>query len=270
MAIGTLDQLTAGLLAPEDVLKTSTTGEAAGELFSPLYTAGWPGAAVAPSPGINGAALTSYTGQIPFPASVTGQNIYLAGLDACQGGSVGEIWLCDRLWHNSGLTVTTTGAQAITSPTWPARDSAGSTNGTGLRLGLEVSSATTNAGAVTNMSASYTDEAGNSGNTATVTSFPATSVAGQFSVFNLAAGDRGIRSLQSVTLGTSLATGAVHAVVFRVIARIPLTTANISQRLDAVQLGMPRMYDNSVPFFLYRLTGTSVGVVNATLSYAQG
>lgn len=270
MAIGTLDQLTAGLLAPEDVLKTSTTGEAAGELFSPFYTAGWPGAAVAPSPGVNGAALTTYAGQIPFPAAVAGQNVYLGGVDACQGGSVGEIWLCDRLWHNSGLTVTTTGAQAFTTPTWPSRDSAGSTNGTGLRIGIEVSTATTNAGAISNMTASYTDEAGNAGNTATVTSFPATAVAGQFSVFNLAAGDRGVRSIQSVSFGTSLATGTVHIVVFRVLARIPVPTANISTRYDAVQLCMPRLYDNSVPFALYRLTGTAVGVVNATLSYAQG
>lgn len=270
MAIATLDQLVAGLLAPEDVLKTSSTGEAAGELWSPFYTAGWPGAAAVPSPGVNGAALTSYAGQIPFPAAVSGENIYLSGVDACQAGSVGEIWVCDRLWHNSGLTVTTTGAQAITTPTWPARDASGSTAGTSLRIGIEVSTATTNVGAVTNMTASYTDEAGNSGATATVTSFPATAVAGHVSVFNLAAGDRGVRSIQSVTFGTSLGGGAVHIVVFRVLARIPVPTANVSTRLDAIQLGMPRMFDNSVPFLLYRLTSTAIGVVNATLSYAQG
>ncbi len=120
------------------------------------------------------------------------------------------------------------------------------------------------------MTASYTDESGNAGNTATVTSFPATAVAGHFSVFNLAAGDRGVRSIQSVTFGTSLVTGTVHMVVFRLIARIPVPTANISNRLDAIQLAMPRMWDNSVPFLLYRLAGTAIGVVNATLSYSQG
>jgi hypothetical protein len=270
VAISTLDQLVAGLLAPVDVLKASATGEAAGELWSPFYTAGWPGAAAAPSPGINGAALTSYTGQLDFPAAVTGENTYLAGLDACQAGGVGEIWVCDRLWHNSGLTVTTTGAQAITTPAFPARDSSGSTAGIGLRLGIEVSTATTNGGAITNMTASYTDEAGNSGNTATVTSFPATAVAGHFSVFNLAAGDRGLRSVQSVTFGTSLAAGAVHMVVFRVLAKIPVLTANVGTRLDAIQLGMPRLYDNTTPMLIYRLTGTAIGAVDATLTYAQG
>lgn len=270
MAISTMDQLIAGMLAPVSVLKAASTGEAAGELFSPFYTAGYPGAAVAPSPGVNGAALTAYTGQVDFPAAVSGSNVYLAGADACQGGSVGEIWVCDRLWHNSGLVVTTTGAQAITTPTFPARDASGSTTGVGLMLGIEVSTATTNAGAITNTTASYTDDAGNTGNTATVTSFPATAVGGHFSVFNLAAGDRGLRALASVSLGTSLVTGAVHLVVFRVLARIPVPTANVSTRLDAVQLGMPRMYDTSVPMLLYRLTGTSIGVVSTTLNYAQG
>ena len=270
MAISTLDQLVAGLLAPQDSLTTSTTGKAAGELFSSLYTPGFPGAGVAPTPGVNGASLTSYPGSLTFPGAVSGQNVYLAGLDACQAGNVGEVWLCDRLWHNSGLTVTTTGAQAITTPTFPARDSAGSTAGTGLRLGIEVTTATTNPGAITNMTASYTDELGNSGATATVTSFPATSPAGQFSLFNLAAADRGIRSLQSVTFGTSLVSGAVSLVVFRVLAKIPLPTANVGARLDAIQLGMPRLYDNSVPWLLYRLTGTAIGVVDATLTYSQG
>lgn len=270
MAISTLDQLVAGLLAPVDVLKTSTTGEAAGELFSPFYTTGWPGAAVAPSPGVNGAALTTYAGQLDFPAAVTGTNVYLAGADACQAGNVGEIWVCDRLWHNSGLVVTTTGAQAITTPTFPARDSSGSTAGIGLRLGIEVTTATTNAGAISNMTASYTDEAGNTGATATVTSFPATAVAGHVSLFNYAAGDRGVRALASATFGTSLVTGAVSLFIFRVLAKIPVPTANIATRLDAIQLGMPRLYDNTVPFLLYRLTGTAIGVVDATLTYAQG
>lgn len=270
MAISTMDQLIAGLLAPVAAFKTSATAEAAGELWSPFYTAGYPGAAAAPSPGVNGAALTSYTGALDFPAAVSGSNIYLAGVDACQGGNVGEIWICDRLWHNSGLTVTTTGAQAITTPTFPSRDASGSTTGAGLMLGIEVSTATTNAGAITNMTASYTDDSGNTGNTATVTSFPATAVAGHFSVFNLAAGDRGLRAVASVSFGTSLVTGAVHLVVFRVLARIPVPTANVGTRLDAIQLGMPRMYDSSVPFLLYRASGTALGTVTTTLSYAQG
>lgn len=268
MAIGNIDDLVAGMLQPVDVAKTTATGEASGELFSPFYTAGRPGAAVAPSPGVNGAALTTYTGQIDFPAAVSGSNIYLAGMDAEQGGSVGSVWLCDRLWHNSGLTVTTTTAQAFTTPTWPSRDYTGSTAGLGVMVGIEVSTATTNAGAITNTTMSYTDEAGNTGNTGTITSFPATAVAGTFVPFNLAAGDKGVRAIASVTLGTSYGAGAIHIVAYRIIARLGLPVANTNASLAPTKV--IRMYDNSVPFLLYRLTGTSIGAVSATINYAQG
>jgi len=77
MAITSLDQVIAGMQPPEDFLKVGATMEAAGVHYSPFYVAGRPGAAVAPTPGINGAALTSYAGQVPFRNPVSG-NSYLA------------------------------------------------------------------------------------------------------------------------------------------------------------------------------------------------
>lgn len=268
MAITSLDTLIAGLIAPVDVLKTSATGEAAGELFSSFYTAGSPGAAAAPSPGIAGLALTSYAGQLTFPAAVASQYPYLAGLDVEQGGGVGSVWLCDRLWHNSGIAVTTTTSQTVNSVTWAPRDRAASTDGDGILVGIEVSTATTNGSAVTNTTLSYTNSASTAGRTATIASFPATAVAGTFVPFNLAAGDKGIQSIASITLGTSYGGGAIHLVAYRLIARVGTPNTGISYPLTA---GTPRrMWDSSVPFLLYRLTGTSIGAVSATVQYAQG
>lgn len=273
MAITSTDTYLAGLLPAYNLVKTTFTGEAAGVMFSPFFTAGNPGAAAAPSPGVNGAALAmsgstvGYAGQLPFPAAVSGDAVYLADLTVSQGGNVGAVYLCDRLWHNSGLVVTTTGAQTFTTPAWPARDYSGSTSGVDVLMGIEVSTATTNAGAITNMTASYTDSGGTAGNTATVTSFPATAVAGTFVPFNLAAGDAGIRSIQSVTFGTSLAAGAVHIVAYRVIAVVGTPVASVAASMPP---GMPRrMYDNSVPFLLYDTVGTAGGVVSGTLQYCQ-
>src|SRR5204862_5646744 len=101
MAITSLDQMIASLLAPAPIVKAAFTGEAAGELFSSFYTAGRPGAAAAPSSGLAGTALTSYSGQVNFPAAVVGKNIYLAGADAAQAGNVGALVVCDRIWHDS-------------------------------------------------------------------------------------------------------------------------------------------------------------------------
>ena len=44
--------------------------------------------------------------------------------------------MIDVLWYNTGLVVTTTTLQAVTTPTLPARDINGSTNGDGVGLAL--------------------------------------------------------------------------------------------------------------------------------------
>lgn len=268
MAIESTDTFLAGLVPPYSYWKTTATGEAAGEYFSAFYTAGNPGAAAAPSPGLAGASLTSYAGQLPFPTIASGDTGYLADMTATQGGSIGGIMLCDRLWHNSGFTMTTTTAETVNSTTWPTRDYSLSTAGVDVMVGLEVSTVTGNGGAITNTTMSYTDSDGNSGNTATITSFPASAVAGTFVPFNLAAGDKGIRSIQSLTKGTSYVSGTMHLVAYRVIAHIGLPVANTAAGLPP---GYPRrMADSSsaaVPFLLYQLTGTAIGAVSGTIQY---
>lgn len=270
MAIEGTDTYLAGLLPPYSFWKTSFTGEAAGEYYSPIYTAGNPGAAAAPTPGLAGAALLSYPGQLPFAAAASGDTTYLADLAASQGANVGGVLLCDRLWHNSGFTATTTTAETVNSATWPTRDYSLSTAGVDVMVGIEVSSATGNGGAITNTTMSYTNSAGASGRTATITSFPATAVAGHFSVFSLAAGDAGVRSIQSLTKGTSYVSGTIHLVAFRVIAAIGLPVANTWAGLPPA---MPRrMADSSsaaVPFLLYQLTGTAGGAVSGTIQYCS-
>lgn len=267
MAISTVDQLIAGATRPISFRKATFTGEAAGEMFSPVFTAGFPGAATAPT-GLNGTALTSLTGAIPIPAAVAGDYVELAGFDVQQGGAVGGVWLVDLLWWNGSIVDTTTTNQAITHPGLPARDRSASTSGDGVFLGILVSTVTGNGGAITNMTATYTDEAGNSGNTATVTSFPATAVAGTFVPFNLAAGDTGVRTVEGITLGTSLVSGVVHLVQYRPIAYVPLTTAGVGASMAPGVLR--RVWDSSCLTLLYDLTGTSGGVVSGLLGYAQG
>ena len=269
MPITTRDQLLASLLPPQPFIKVGTTMEAAGVLHSLFYSAGRPGAAAAPSPGLNGAALTSYAGQVPFPATVGGENVHLAGVSV-NAPVQGALILIDRLWHNSGLAPTTTTAQAITPVALPARDRAGATAGDGVFAALEVSTATTNASAITNTTMSYTDEAGNAGNTATIPSFPATAVAGTFVPFALAAGDHGVRSPQSVTLGTSYVAGAIHLVLYRILAVVPVSAPNVPTALDALQLGFPRCYDGTVPQLLWAPAAVTAVAPSGLITWAQG
>ena len=108
-----------------------------------------------------------------------------------------------------------------------ARDNNGTSNGLGVIAAIYVSTATTNAGAVTNTTISYTNQDGVPGKTGTIPSFPATATAGSMVFVNLAAGDSGVRSVESVTLGTSYGGGAIHLVLVRPIVIGPVTTSNI-------------------------------------------
>lgn len=269
MAITTLDGLIAAGKPAESILKAAFTGEVAGGFHSTLYLAGRPGAGVAPTPGLGGAALTSYSGQIPFPAAVGGQNVHLARFEAAQAANVGGVILADRLWHNSGFTITTTTAQTVNSVAFPARDRNGSTNGVGVEVGLEFSATSTNA-AISNTTMSYTNDAGTAGRTATLPTTTTSILAGTFLPFLLAAGDTGVRSIQSLTLGTSYLTGTCHLVAYRRIAALGTPLANVAAMADGIALGLPRCYDGTVPWLIYQLISTAAGITNAAVTWAQG
>lgn len=233
-----------------------------------FYNTGTPGAAAANGQALGGAALTTYAGQIPWTNPGSG-NSYLARF-AAQASVAGTLILIDRLWHNDTIAETTTTGQTINSAAWPARDRDGSTNGEGVQVAIEVSTATTNGSAVTNTTLTYTDQSNNSGATGTISSFPATAVAGTFVPFQLAAGDTGVRSIQTLTLGTSYGGGTIHLVAYRILARIELTAANIGNAVDALTSGFVRCYDNTVPQLLWVPTATTAVTVGGELIVTQG
>jgi hypothetical protein len=268
MAISTLDQLIAAMLPPVSIAKAATPTLVAGRPHSLFYLAGSPGAALAPSPGMSGAALTSYGGQIPVPAPVSGKNIHLARFVA-QATIAGALILCDRLWHNSGLSLTSTSAQTINSVAWPARDANGTTNGEQVLVGLEVTTAT-GSGTPT-LTMSYTNQDGTSGRTGTnIVATAASSAVGAFYPIGLDAGDRGVRSIQTFTLSATWTSGAASLVAYREIARLEISSANVSCAIDAITGGMPRLYDQSVPFLLFVPSGTTASNISGHIAWAQG
>jgi len=267
MAITTLDGVIAGMQPPEEYVKVGAGTQVVGRAYSPFYVTGRPGAAVAPSPGLAGAALTSYAGQIPFANGASDQ--YLARFTA-QCNVAGTLILADRLWHNSGIVVTQTTAQTINSAAWPARDKAASTNGDGVYIGLEVSTAT-GAGASTH-SISYTDQSGNAGATGSPrVAYAASSIAGAFYEYNLAAGDTGVRSIQTFTSTVSMTSGAVHLVAYRPLARLALPAGGWDYAIDALTAGLPKLHDNTVPFLIFiPATTTAPSNIQGQIIYTHG
>lgn len=266
MAITTIDGIVAGLKAGEEFLKVGSTMEAIGVKHSMFYTSGRPGAAATPAPGIGGAALTTYAGQIPFTNPGAG-NSYLARF-AAHSTLSGTLLLLDRLWHNSGIGITTTTGQTVNSVTWPARDRNGSTNGDAVLVALEASGAI-GGGAVSNTTITYTNQSGTGSKTGTMASWPSTAVAGTFVPFQLSAGDTGVRSIQTLTLGTTYTSGTVHLVAYRVLGRIGLGPNQGSEQ-DAIATGFPRLYDNTVPFLVWLPSATTGVTIGGEIVVAQG
>lgn len=266
MAITTLDQLAAGMQYPRQLLKAATPTLVLGRPHSLFYLAGIPGAAAAPSPGLAGEALTSYAGQIPFDNPVTG-NTYFARMVA-NATIAGQLLLCDRLWHNSGITITSTGSQTIDSVAFPARDAHGNADGVGVLVGVEVSGAT-GAGTPT-LTLGYTNAANDSGKTATnVIPTVASSAIGAFYPIGLQAGDTGVRSIQTYQQSATWTSGTVHLVAYRVLACLDLG-AQTPNSVDAVTGGMIRMYNNSVPFLLFIPTTTTASTITGQVLWSQG
>jgi hypothetical protein len=271
MAINSVDSLTAAIIsAPTVIGKDATTAKAAGIPHTPWYGTGIIGAGAAPTGALNGANFSgTVVGQIPDPAAVASTTVRLERLSLVQAGNVGMVWLVDRMWGNVPV-VTTTTSQAVTQPTLPARDASASIAGVGVLLALEVSSATGNVGAITNTFVTYTNSAGTAGRIATCSSFPATAPVGTFVPLSLQAGDIGVRSVQSVTLSTSYVSGAVHLIAWRWVADLAVPNANIAASANFTGLGLPAIWDNSVLQLVYWPTGTAVGAVAGSLTYAQG
>lgn len=260
MAILTLDGAGAGAIPLRRFMKVATPTLVVGKPQSLWALAGFPGAGAFDTT-LNGVNLVgnAVAGQIDRTNPTAG-NSYLQRFVA-QATNPGTLLLCDRLWHNGGYTITTTTAQNTTQPTLPARDVNGATAGVGVLVGLEVSAAAGAAAPAPTLT--YTNQAGTGSKTAGL-AFPTANspVAGSFFPFALAAGDSGVRSVQSLALNTSWISGTVNLVAYRVIAELPILAAGVPNSMDFTSGAFQRIYDNSVPFHLWVpgvVTATSIG-----------
>ena len=270
MAITTLDGALAGMQPVRAIAKATTPSLVTGRPQSLWGLGGNPGA-VSFDTTLAGVALSSTSaqvaGQIPHTNPASG-NAYLAGFTGV-ATQPGLLMLCDRLWHNGGFTITSTSSQTVNSAAFPARDIAGSTDGDGVLLGLEISSAA--GAAAPTITVGYTNEAGTSGRSATNSFATANSpTAGAFFPIGLQAGDKGVRSVQSLTLSVSWVSGTMNLVAYRVLATLPLPAAFISNDIDVLTGRMPRLFDGVVPFLVYVPNGATVSNVSGAYTETHG
>jgi hypothetical protein len=231
-------------------MKSGTAPDAVGYWYCTAKDAGFPGAWSPGAPGVNGRNTDGTTaadfGCIPVKNPSVGVN-YLTEL--LMASSVVHYNLFfDVLWVNTALVITTTTAQTITMPgALPARDINGTTNGEGCGIAILCTAAVGLAAVAANATISYTNSDGTAGRTATLTAqvgsqAPATPVIGTLIWFNLQAGDKGVRSIQSITLGTTWVSGTISLMITRDIASIGPTLVNIPASRKVADPGI-RLYN---------------------------
>jgi hypothetical protein len=270
VSITTQDGALAGAQALRPIVKALSGTLVAGRFQSFWPVAGVPGAGAYDAT-LNGAVLSSSStipaGAIPHTDPGSG-NSYLLALELA-AAQPGVILLLDRLWNNQ-LTVNSTAAQSITSPTWPARDAAGSTNGDGVLLAIETSAAASATAAA--LTVSYTNQAGTAGRTGSFTYATAASstLAGAMFPISLQAGDTGVRSVQTVTFSTAWTTGTINLVAYRLLATIPAPTASASFAKDGLSLGFQRLYNGVVPYLAFVPSTTTTTGLQGSFVETQG
>lgn len=244
MAVSTLDQLVAAITNGErsHFFKNGMAQVAAGVWASSWTIPGVPGAGATPSTGAGDAPTRATAGALKFANPAGGKAKYLAMLDLSSTQRC-QLALIDRLVHTSGLSGTVTTGQTVNSTALPARDSAGASNGEDVELWLEHYTAT---GATSRTATvSYTNSAGTAGQSGTAT-IAATTPAGRMTPVTLAAGDTGVRSVQTVTLSGSTGTaGNFGVTLLRRIAVIDNPQANTGFGKDAFDLGLPQLFTDS-------------------------
>lgn len=270
MTILTADGALAGMLPVTPFAKAITPTMVAGRPQSLWGLGGNPGAGSF-STSLAGAALSSTSaqvnGQIRHNDPVAG-NAHINQFMG-QATQAGLLMVCDRLWHNGGFTITSTASQTVTSAAFPARDIDGSANGRGVFLGLEISAAA--GAAAPTITVGYTNSDGTSGKTATNSFATANSpTAGAFFPIGQAAGDYGVRSVQTLQLSASWLSGTMNLVAYRVLGAIPLSAAYVPGFMDVLTGGMPRLYDGTVPFLVFVPATTTASVISGIYQETQG
>lgn len=267
MTITSLAGIETGAVQSAYLIKPTTVS---GSVIRPqnlLYVGGgYPANASVNSNGLSGAAVTSYTGSIDIPDSSNTTYIKAVNVSAATSGI---FMLCDLLWHNSGLSLTSTTSQTINSAAFAARDSNESANGEGVIVALFITGSTGSGTPV--LSLGYTNQSGTASRSSNaVTASLSSTAAGASYFFSLQDGDTGIRSIQSYQQDATWTSGTAHLAAFRPILTVPVYSSVKRYYADITENGLIKIFNSSVLFGLFFSSNGTMSGLSATIEYTQG
>lgn len=235
--------------------KTCVTSPGAAAIMMRLWNmAGWPPAGADPTPALSGIVPTSATaGAIPYTNPTSPATMHLLNVGGCCTLQA-LIFLYDRLWHAGGVNLNSASLQTITDAQAPTRHS----DGLGNMLLVEITAA---AGATTkDLTINYTNTA-DASKSVTV-NIPASSIINRVILVSLAAGDKGVKSVQSVQMSGTMGGGVANLVMYNIseLLQVPCLANLYADRDLVIQVpNMPRLYDGAClsMMFLSSATGAN-------------
>jgi hypothetical protein len=82
--------------------------------------------------------------------------------------------------------------------------------------------------------------------------------------------DNGVRSVQSIQLSATWTSGTINLVAYRIIAQLDIGATTYPYELDALSIGLPRIYDDSVMYLALLPNTTTALTASGVLQWAQG
>lgn len=265
MAITTVDGIINGVRPINPFCKSSGSIAAVGTMKSLIQAAGSPGPADLSGLNINGSALTSLAGSLPYVNPTSPALSYLAKLEIA-ASQAGSLFLFDRLWHNV-IASDSTSAQYMSTPAFPARSVLSDNTGYGCFFVAELGADTTG-GTDAVLTVSYTNSSNTASRTGTLT-IPTGSKKGDMFFLSLQAGDTGVKALASVQLDQAIG-GTINLVVCRQLACIGVMVAGGANYVDALTGGFPQIFDNSVLFLAWLPASTTTTLLTGGIGFTHG
>jgi len=231
--------------------------------------AGGNGAAGSGTPGSGGTALTLADGSLVKWANTSPDTKHLLTFGAVASQDC-TLMLYDRLVSVALGAITSTGSKNVGSAALPRYSGAASI---GVEVWAQVTTVTATSAPVMHL-LTYTDQDGNTGNVGGNLTFPAaaTNVDALVGPFPLAAGDTGVRSVETVNVDTaSGGSGAVNIVLLKPLAYLPLVANTWGEREFLSMLpSLPRLFDGHTLGIAMLATGTTATNVWGMLRAAYG
>ncbi len=246
MALATLEDIRDAVEQRASTFMAPGTVSVGAQGVYSFWTVGRTPGGVGVAPVAAGANPTRSTaGAIPVRNAAGANELRLVGLDVwipSLNDLRGLLVIYDRLWACGGLDGTSTSLETFTSAI-----TRGDTTGAGVLLLLEIYTAIGNTSATATIS--YTNQAGTSGRTATVTIASTNVAARQCYLVQLQAGDTGVRSVESIQLSGSTGTvGSYGLTLVRplsILPFLPVTSDRDQPVFDLFGLAFPAVDDDA-------------------------